>query len=203
MRRRGRRQEQLQLVRAAGQGGQQVVLRQDDLRRGRGDDKPASQSRFFRRDSPTAPAVRPPTRQAYDAAHDGHFRTCPTKQTGAARNTSDPCWIYSFYATVLGPEALLPGGPVRGMPTAVLDAAFEQPFDDPAKGGCPAVTPPPQPPPRAATAAAAAARGRGHSSFGVLAPADQKMQLAYQEAARLARERAGSRLPSAVEAEAR
>ena len=141
--------------------------------------------------------------EAYDAEHDGHFSACPTKQTGAARNTSDPCWIYSFYATVLGAEALLPGGPVEGMPTALLDAAFERPFEDPAKGGCPAVTPPPQPPPRATTAAAATARGRGHPSFGVFAPTDPNLQAAFQEAARLAEARAVSRKLSTVEAQAR
>jgi hypothetical protein len=48
------------------------------------------------------------TVEAYDAAHgSGLFAKCAAPHDGRAnRNTSDPCWIYSFYATVLGPAAV-------------------------------------------------------------------------------------------------
>ena len=86
--------------------------------------------------------------EAYDAKHDGCFGRC-TSWRGAhgeppgmtARNTSDACWIYCLYATVAGASALMPGGRqnVRGMPLALLEDAFEQPFRAESEGGCPAV----------------------------------------------------------------
>ena len=67
------------------------------------------------------------------------------------RNTSDTCWIFCFYATVLGKETLLPGDHSAGMPLAQLSAAFARPFLPEAQGGCPAVPVPaaPAPSPRA------------------------------------------------------
>jgi len=102
--------------------------------------------------------------EAHDAAHDGCFSRCPAHQAHPhARNTSDVCWIYCFYATVLGRDSLVPGGrPLaasqsEGMPLAALAAAFERPFAPEAQGGCPAV---PVPAGGAANAAAVAAAAR-------------------------------------------
>jgi len=87
--------------------------------------------------------------EAYDKAGDGCFDRCPDKQKHphAPRNTSGTCWIYCFYATVLGPSALIPGGATlpltTGMPIEQIDAAFAKPFAPVAEGGCPALTPPP------------------------------------------------------------
>eukprot|EP00310_Coccolithus_braarudii_P007630 CAMPEP_0183358940 /NCGR_PEP_ID=MMETSP0164_2-20130417/50795_1 /TAXON_ID=221442 /ORGANISM="Coccolithus pelagicus ssp braarudi, Strain PLY182g" /LENGTH=302 /DNA_ID=CAMNT_0025532947 /DNA_START=140 /DNA_END=1048 /DNA_ORIENTATION=- len=78
--------------------------------------------------------------EAYDAQVDGCFPHCPAAAHGAARNTSDTCWIYCFYKTVMGEDAIMPGGkagPNIGMPLAVLNAAFESPFAPESEGGCP------------------------------------------------------------------
>ncbi|KAL3911369.1 MAG: hypothetical protein SGPRY_008721 [Prymnesium sp.] len=80
--------------------------------------------------------------ERYDEAGDGCFKRCPSSTVGNRRNTSDPCWIYCFYATVRGEKALLPGGHDVGMPLEKLDAAFQKPFLPEALGGCPSV---PQP----------------------------------------------------------
>uniref|UniRef100_A0A7S2E0Y0 Uncharacterized protein n=1 Tax=Haptolina brevifila TaxID=156173 RepID=A0A7S2E0Y0_9EUKA len=83
------------------------------------------------------------------------------------RNTSDTCWIYCFYATILGAPALVPGGatiPLKtGMPRAQIEAAFNAPFSDESQGGCPAINVPPnllrgQPPRPLPSPAALAAR---------------------------------------------
>lgn len=100
------------------------------------------------------------------------------------RNTSDPCWIYSFY--VLGPDALMPGGAVAGMPVEILDQAFDRPFADEAQGGCPAIPPPPEAPPRLGSQ-----RRYSHRSFGVLS--GPQLQASFRAAAQLAAEEVAER----------
>ena len=125
--------------------------------------------------------------EEYDAQHDGRFAKCPHyPQTGPRRNTSDPCWIYSFYATVLGPDALMPGGAVAGMPAEILDQAFDRPFADEAHGGCPAI-----PPPQEAPARLGSQRRYGHRSFGVLS--GPQLQASFRAAAQLAAEEVAER----------
>ena len=122
--------------------------------------------------------------EEYDAAHEGRFAKCSNSVPGARRNISDPCWIYSFYATVLGPDALMPGGKIAGMPVGILDAAFEQPFKDVSEGGCPALPIPPTSRAKAAypgLPAGGSRRGTRHHSFGVPRRAG-----AFVEAAQLA-----------------
>jgi len=130
--------------------------------------------------------------ESYDAAHEGRFASCPKSQPGVHRNTSDPCWIYAFYAAVLGPAALMPGGgEVTGMPVELLDAAFEKPFNPESQGGCPAIPPPPMP--RSAAEVrrlgGGAGRRRGHRSFGVLPAPKAKMEEAFRAASKMALER--------------
>ena len=76
--------------------------------------------------------------EAYDAASGRRcFEGCGD---ATRRNTTSVCWLYCFYATVLGPTALLPGGrvePSAAMPLAQLEAAFTTPFKPVAEGGCP------------------------------------------------------------------
>jgi hypothetical protein len=84
--------------------------------------------------------------EEYDARKGGPgcFRACPDRRWHPfrARNTSDTCWIYCYYQTLLGASALLPsGGEISGMPLAQLREAFEQPFLPEAQGGCPDVKP--------------------------------------------------------------
>lgn len=86
--------------------------------------------------------------EAYDRFSGGRcFDECPQRQRHPwrARNTSDTCWIYCFYQTVLGASGLLPSGGVRigGMPRDQILAAFDRPFKPAAEGGCPALPPPP------------------------------------------------------------
>ena len=119
--------------------------------------------------------------EEYDALHDGRFAKCPHSTPGPSRNISDVCWIYSFYATVLGPEALLPGGAMGGMPIELLDEAFDRPFNDEAQGGCPAISPPEEAAPRLG-----ARRGDGHRSFGVLQSPAPELQAAFRAAAQMA-----------------
>ena len=119
--------------------------------------------------------------EEYDAQHDGRFAKCPHSTPGPSRNISDVCWIYSFYATVLGPEALLPGGTMGGMPIQLLDEAFDRPFNDEAQGGCPAI-----PPPKEAAPPLGARRGDGHRSFGVLQSPAPELQAAFRAAAQMA-----------------
>jgi len=88
--------------------------------------------------------------EAYDAQRAQCFERCPAESSSAGRNTSDACWIYCFYATVLGAASLLPGGHEDGIPLSVLDEAFELPFLPEAEGGCPEVPLPLKQPPRAA-----------------------------------------------------
>ncbi|KAL1523213.1 hypothetical protein AB1Y20_018165 [Prymnesium parvum] len=83
--------------------------------------------------------------EAYDAERDGCFARCPSHQRGQARNTSATCWIYCFYATVLGERTLVPGEHSDGMPLPELEAAFERPFLSEALGGCPSIPPPKSP----------------------------------------------------------
>jgi len=128
--------------------------------------------------------------EAYDAQHDGRFARCPDTQPGPHRNTSSVCWIYAFYATVLGPEALVPGGIVAGMPTDLLEAAFELPFEPEPLGGCPAIPAPPTPRTAAKAQHTGGVRGRGHRSFGVLprpSMSSATRQTAFREVAQLAR----------------
>ena len=119
--------------------------------------------------------------EEYDAQHDGRFAKCPHSTPGPSRNISDVCWIYSFYATVLGPEALLPGGTMGGMPIELLDEAFDRPFNDEAQGGCPAISPPEE-----AAPPLGARRGDGHRSFGVLQSPAPELQAAFRAAAQMA-----------------
>ena len=89
--------------------------------------------------------------KAYDAGTDGCFERCPEhqKHPHAPRNTSDVCWIYCFYATILGAQALIPGGATTplttGMPREQIEDAFATPFLPVGEGGCPAIAPPPLP----------------------------------------------------------
>ena len=82
--------------------------------------------------------------EAYDHASGAKcFEACPSRKQHPfrARNTSDVCWIYCFYQTVVGASAMLPsGGEIGGMPLDRIRAAFDAPFKPPAKGGCPALT---------------------------------------------------------------
>jgi hypothetical protein len=71
---------------------------------------------------------RPP----FDPAH-------PLKPRPLVRNATDACWIYCFYATLLGGFGLLPNGNYSGMPLALLDEAFEKPFLPEEQGGCPSI----------------------------------------------------------------
>ena len=85
----------------------------------------------------------------YTAPADVHHRaSSPSRK----RNTSSPCWIYCFHATVFGAEALLPGGgsseawstasaasATPGMPLADLETAYAKPFLSVSEGGCPEV----------------------------------------------------------------
>lgn len=80
--------------------------------------------------------------EEYDTQNDGCFNKCSLTQNSGARNTSDACWIYCFYRTVLGPGGLMPGNfwdiaPELGMPLHLLDGAFEKPFLPESQGGCP------------------------------------------------------------------
>ena len=82
--------------------------------------------------------------EKYDAARDGCFRRCPgfgNTSISTTRNTSDACWIYCLYATIVGPSALVPDGRqnVSAMPIEVLEEAFSQPFLNESEGGCPAL----------------------------------------------------------------
>jgi len=87
--------------------------------------------------------------ERYDEEHsDGCFKRCPQRQRHPShRNTSDTCWVYCFYATVLGAPALLPGGAsthlTTGMPRTQVEAAFSAPFLEESAGGCPAIKAPP------------------------------------------------------------
>jgi hypothetical protein len=81
--------------------------------------------------------------EAYDATHgSGCFDRCPRiRVPGAARrNTTDACWIYCYFETMLGRDGVLPGRPLGGMPMALVEAAFEKPFAPVGEGGCPAAT---------------------------------------------------------------
>jgi hypothetical protein len=87
---------------------------------------------------------------------------------------------------VLGPEALLPNpnprAAIAGMPTEILDHAFERPFLDEARGGCPAIPPPKENAPRLG-----ARRRNSGRSFGVLpTPPAPQLQAAFHAAAQLA-----------------
>ena len=85
--------------------------------------------------------------ESYAASSEGDecfARRCGGGTGAHFRNTSSICWIYCFYATILGEEALVPGGKVGGMPLERLVSAFELPFASVAAGGCPSV--PPSPP---------------------------------------------------------
>lgn len=59
---------------------------------------------------------------------------------GAQRtNTSSACWANCFYKAALGPDAGHVNGTVAGMPIAAMVEAWEKPFLDEHKGGCPPV----------------------------------------------------------------
>ena len=84
--------------------------------------------------------------QQQQAAEMHHRAPSPSRK----RNTSSPCWIYCFHATVFGAEALLPGGgsseawstasaATPGMPLADLETAYAKPFLSVSEGGCPEV----------------------------------------------------------------
>lgn len=80
--------------------------------------------------------------EAYDAAHgSGCFERCPAPPATAParRNTTDSCWIYCYFETMLGRDGVLPGRPVGGMPMALVEEAFERPFAPVEQGGCPDV----------------------------------------------------------------
>ena len=131
--------------------------------------------------------------EEYDAEHDGRFAKCPHTKPGPSRNISDPCWIYAFYSTVLGPDALLPNpnprAAIAGMPTEILEYAFERPFFDEARGGCPAIPPPKENAPRVG-----ARRRNSGRSFGVLpTPPAPQLQAAFHAAAQLAVEEVAER----------
>jgi len=85
--------------------------------------------------------------ESYDRKHDRCFEDCPARRHHpAARNVSDPCWIYCYYSTLLGASRLLPSGAHAGdtgMPRELITSAFSQPFQPVAQGGCPAISPPP------------------------------------------------------------
>ena len=76
------------------------------------------------------------------------FDQCPARRRHPfhARNTSDACWIYCYYSTLLGASHLLPSGKRDGddgMPRDDILAAFAKPFLPLSQGGCPSVEPPP------------------------------------------------------------
>eukprot|EP00967_Tisochrysis_lutea_P123316 scaffold205029_cov33-Tisochrysis_lutea.AAC.1 len=73
-------------------------------------------------------SCRPP----FDPSH-------PFKPRPFVRNTTDACWIYCYFANLLGESGLLPNGNYSGMPVALLEEAFEEPFLDEDKGGCPSL----------------------------------------------------------------
>ena len=79
--------------------------------------------------------------ESYDAALGACFNRCPGHDVGRTRNTSSACWIYCLFATIVGPQAMLPGGKqhVDGMPLHLLEGAFERVFEPDSQGGCPAV----------------------------------------------------------------
>ena len=90
--------------------------------------------------------------EAFDAEHDRCFTRCPGGATGTARNTSSPCWVYCLFATLVGPQAMLPGGEpsaasstARGagvtMPLEQLENAFTHVFAHESEGGCPPLAP--------------------------------------------------------------
>ena len=87
--------------------------------------------------------------EAYDHSPAGSqcFERCPSRvwhPLRRQRNTSDVCWIYCFYQTIIGASAMLPsGGQLGGMPLEQITAAFEKPFASVADGGCPPLAPPP------------------------------------------------------------
>ena len=86
--------------------------------------------------------------EGYDKQRNKCFDDCPYRKRHPfhPRNTSDSCWIYCYYATLLGPSNLLPSGALPGddgMPKQLITSAFEKPFLPVAQGGCPPVTPPP------------------------------------------------------------
>lgn len=84
--------------------------------------------------------------EAWDKTQvEGCFSKCPAHRFHPfkPRNTSDTCWIYCTYATILGPSRLLPsGGELAGMPLAQITEAFERPFKPESEGGCPDIKPP-------------------------------------------------------------
>jgi hypothetical protein len=82
--------------------------------------------------------------EAYDAEHGSRcFRQCPSPAARAGapgrRNTTDPCWIYCYFETLLGRDGVLPGRPLGGMPMELVKEAFEKPFAPANDGGCPDV----------------------------------------------------------------
>jgi len=85
--------------------------------------------------------------ESYDRKHDRCFEACPARQRQpSVRNTTDTCWIYCYYSTLLGASRLLPSGAHEGdtgMPKELITSAFSQPFQPVTSGGCPAISPPP------------------------------------------------------------
>lgn len=84
---------------------------------------------------------------AVEAAGPACFRAC-RGPTAAPRNTSSPCWIRCFEATILGPQAGKPYSPPSGgMNRTALLQIWLAPFasDDPERRGCPALPVPPLP----------------------------------------------------------
>ena len=73
--------------------------------------------------------------ETYDASHAGCFSRCGAGSTGPQRNTTSPCWVYCLFATLIGPQAMLPGGgfdPATAtddtMPIGRLEDAFAKVF---------------------------------------------------------------------------
>jgi len=87
--------------------------------------------------------------EAYDArpGHPNCFDQCrppfdplhPLRPRPFVRNATSACWIYCYYATLLGESGLLPNGNFSGIPMQLLDEAFERPFLPQDQGGCPAL----------------------------------------------------------------
>mmetsp|Transcript_33727 Transcript_33727/g.108979 ORF Transcript_33727/g.108979 Transcript_33727/m.108979 type:complete len:350 (-) Transcript_33727:348-1397(-) len=63
----------------------------------------------------------------------------PLKPRPFVRNTTDACWIYCYFANLLGDSGLLPNGNYSGIPLALLDEAFEKSFLPEDDGGCPSI----------------------------------------------------------------
>ena len=84
--------------------------------------------------------------ESYDKKQGtGCFDACPYRHWHPfhPRNTSDTCWIYCFYSTLLGASNLLPSGgsAEEGMPREQVLDAFAKPFKPVAEGGCPDIKP--------------------------------------------------------------